>query len=283
MTNPGDEYLRINRAWWNERVPSHVGGDEYGVARWKAGAEKLHPFELAELGGYHEGVSGKTLVHPQCHFGLDTLSWARHGAQVTGVDFSDTAIIAARTLATEAGITAEFVCGEVYDASELLGGRTFDIVYTGLGAINWLPDISRWARTMASLVAPGGTFYLAEFHPYAYQFAVGPAPELRVVYPYFRPPGEPADWGELADEMGSYGAPGAVTVHNRTVEWVHTLGDVVSAVIAAGLQIQFLHEHPQTLFKLFPWLTTDDGGDTYLVPPEMPSIPMMYSLLATPG
>ena len=278
--NAGGDYLDLNRAWWNERAPLHVAGTEYGVERWKAGGEKLRPFELDELGGHDGGVSGKTLVHPQCHFGLDTLSWARHGAHVTGLDFSEQAISAARSLATEAGIVAEFVCGEVYDAPELLGGRTFDIVYTGLGAINWLPDITRWASTMAALVAPGGTFYLAEFHPYAYQFAVGPLPELRVEYPYFRPTGEPVDWGELAEEVGSYGAPGAVTVHNRTIEWVHTLGQVVSAIIAAGLRIDFLHEHPQTLFRLFPWLTTDDAGDTYLMPPQMPSIPMMYSLRA---
>ena len=282
MSNAGGGYLDINRAWWNERAPLHVAGAEYGVERWKAGGEKLRPFELTELGGHRGGVGGKTLVHPQCHFGLDTLSWARHGAQVTGLDFSEPAISAARTLAADAGIDAEFVCGEVYDATDLLGGRTFDIVYTGLGAINWLPDISRWANTMASLVAPGGTFYLAEFHPYAYQFAMSSTPELRVEYPYFRPPGEPADWGEWAYETGSYGAPGAVTMHNRTVEWIHTLGDVVSAIIAAGLRIEFLHEHPQTLFGLFPWLTTDDGGDTYLMPPDMPSIPMMYSLRAAP-
>ena len=122
---------------------------------------------MEELGD----LSGRTLVHPQCHFGLDTLSLARAGARATGLDFSDPAVAAARELAARTGIQAEFVQANVYDAVDALGGRRFDVVYTGLGAINWLPDIKAWASTMAALLAPGGTFYLAEFHPFSDVFA----------------------------------------------------------------------------------------------------------------
>jgi SAM-dependent methyltransferase len=146
----------------DERVPIHTASDFYDVEGFLAGASSLRPFEVAEVGD----VSGRTLVHTQCHFGLDALSWARRGATVTGLDFSQPAIDAARALAARAGLQAEFVQADVYDATSALGGRRFDVVYTGLGAINWLPDIEAWARTMASLVAPGGIFYLSEFHPF---------------------------------------------------------------------------------------------------------------------
>jgi len=160
------DWLSRNRELWDERVPIHVASELYDVDSFVAGRSTLRPFDLAEVGA----VDGLTLVHPQCHFGLDTLSWARRGARVTGLDFSPPAIAAARAIAERAGIEAEFVEANVYDAVNALGGRRFDIVYTGLGALNWLPDIERWARTMLELMAPGGRFYLAEFHPFTNVF-----------------------------------------------------------------------------------------------------------------
>ncbi len=209
-----EEWLALNRALWDERVPIHVASDFYDVDAFLAGASTLRSFELEEVGD----VSGLTLLHAQCHFGLDTLSWARRGARVTGLDFSEPAIAAARKLAADAGIEAEFVASDVYEAAAALGGRQFDVVYTGLGALNWLPDVERWARVMASLVAPGGRFYLAEFHPFSAVFAED---ALTVKYPYFHT--EPFMW----DEPGTYAD--AEAVRSRTAASSGTTGSARSS------------------------------------------------------
>jgi SAM-dependent methyltransferase len=262
-----EEWLAVNRALWDERVPIHVASVFYDVEGFLAGGSTLRSFELQEVGD----VEGLTLLHPQCHFGLDTLSWARRGARVTGLDFSSPAITAARKLAADASLEAEFVESDVYSALEALGGRRFDLVYTGLGALNWLPDIERWARVMAALVAPGGRFYLAEFHPFTDVFADN---DLTVAYPYFR--AEPLEW----EQSGTYADLDAQTVRNRSIEWNHGLGAVVSALISAGLRLEFLHEHDHTLFARWPFLERAAGGP-YRLPESMPSLPLMYSLLAS--
>ncbi|MDP8901455.1 MAG: class I SAM-dependent methyltransferase [Actinomycetota bacterium] len=260
-------WQETNRASWDERVPIHVCGEFYDVAGFKAGKEHLRPFELEEMGD----VSGKELLHLQCHFGKDTLGWARRGARVTGLDFSAPAIEAARGLAAEIGVEAEFVRSDVYEAREALGGRTFDVVYTGLGALNWLPDIERWAGVAAGLVRPGGSLYLAEFHPFADIFGDD---DLTVEHDYFHTE-EPQIW----DEPGTYADLEAETEHNVTYEWNHTLSDVVTALIDAGLVLQFLHEHDHTLFPRWPILEKTDL-DTYRLPEGIPRVPLMYSLKA---
>ena len=264
----GDEpqWLRLNRRAWDERVPLHVESAFYDVETFLAGRSSLRPFEVDELGS----VSGKTLLHLQCHFGQDALSWARLGAQVTGLDFSSPAIEQAIVLATQAGIDAEFVEADVYDAIAAVQGRTFDVVYTGLGALVWLPDIARWADVCAALLAPGGVLYLAEFHPIIDVFDDD---RLEVVEPYFR------DEGRRWETPGSYAALDASTVNNVTWEWTHPVGEVVTAIIDAGLQLEFLHEHAMSLWQRFPFLERHGDG-TYHLPPEQPSLPMMYSLRA---
>jgi SAM-dependent methyltransferase len=162
-TASAEDWLELNRSNWDARVPVHTASRFYDLPGFVAGRDELRPFELEEVGD----VTGRQLLHLQCHLGLDTLSWARHGAAVTGLDFSGPALATARELAERIGARdARFVESDVYRAPEALDGRTFDIVYTGLGALCWLPDIDRWARTAASLVAPGGFLYLAEFHPF---------------------------------------------------------------------------------------------------------------------
>jgi SAM-dependent methyltransferase len=261
-----EDWLQTNREMWDERVPIHVASGFYDVEAFVAGASTLRPFEVQELGD----LSGRTLVHLQCHFGLDTLSLARAGARVTGLDFSEPAVGAARALAVRTGIEAEFVHANVYDAVDALGGRRFDVVYTGLGAINWLPDIEAWASTVAALLAPGGTFYLAEFHPFADVFADD---DLTVAYPYFH------DKPLVFDEPGTYADLEAKTTHNRSIEWTHGLGSVVSALIDAGLRIELLHEHDHTLFPRWPMLRREADG-AYRFPHATPSLPLMYSLRA---
>ncbi|MEA2227796.1 MAG: hypothetical protein QOF29_1732 [bacterium] len=261
-----NEWLETNRAMWDERVPLHVEGEFYDVAGFLAGKTALRAFELEEMGS----VEGLSLVHPQCHFGLDTLSWARRGARVTGLDFSGPAVEAAGAIAERAGLEADFVQANVYDAAEALGGRRFDVVYTGLGALIWLPDVRRWADVMTSLLEPGGRFYLSEFHPIADVFGDD---DLSIAHPYFG--AEPIVW----DEPGTYADLSAVTEHNRSIEWHHGMGEVVSALIDAGLRIELLHEHDHTLFPRWPFLVR--SGPIWRLPEGIPSLPLMYSLRAT--
>lgn len=270
----GTDWLALNRANWDARVPIHASSRFYDVPGFVAGRSSLRDFELAEVGD----VSGRTLLHLQCHIGPDTLSWARLGATVTGLDFSAPALETARSIAEQIGATdARFVESDVYEAATALEGSTFDIVYTGLGALCWLPDIERWARTAASLVTPGGFLYLAEFHPFSDILADdGKTVELD----YFST--EPRTWteGETYTDYTAGPADGVpMSEHAVSVDWQHGLGDVVSALIAAGLRIELLHEHDYTLFPRFPHLLVD--GDRYRLPPEQPRIPMIYSIRAS--
>ena len=155
-----DERLKANLDAWNQMARIHAGSRGYRLAEFKAGQNVLKPIELREVGD----VRGKSLLHMQCHFGLDTMSWARMGAKVTGVDFSDEAIKLARSISGELKIPARFVQSNIYDAPDVVHEQ-FDIVFTSYGALCWLPDITRWAQVAASFVKPGGFFYMAEFHP----------------------------------------------------------------------------------------------------------------------
>ncbi|GAA3657031.1 class I SAM-dependent methyltransferase [Nonomuraea antimicrobica] len=263
-----DDYLQVNRANWNARVPIHITSDFYDVEGFKAGRNALRPFELDEVGE----VSGRSLVHLQCHFGLDTLSWARLGAQVTGLDFSEAAIGHARTIAAECGIPARFVTADVNDAPEALG-ETYDIVYTGIGALIWLPDLTRWAETVAALLKPGGFLYIAEFHPFAE--TLDDETGTKITYDYFER--GPHVWEYPYTYTGS-----EVLEHQTSVEFRHGLGEIVSAVTAAGLRVEFLHEHEHTLFRRFATLVESDSR-TYRKPGDEPRIPLMFSLRASAG
>ncbi|GAB3661018.1 class I SAM-dependent methyltransferase [Actinocorallia lasiicapitis] len=265
MSEITDRWRELNKASWDERVPIHVEGEFYDVAGFKRKPDVLRPFERDEVGD----VTGRSLVHLQCHFGLDTLSWATRGASVTGLDFSAPAVEAASRLANELGYDARFVTADLYDAPEALGA-TYDIVYTGLGALPWLPDLDRWARIVAGLLNPGGFLYLSEFHPITNVF--DDATGLKREHDYF-------DVGpKVWNEPGTYADQSARTVNDTTVAWDHTLADIVSAVAAAGLRIEFLHEHDHTLFPRYetmvrrPDTTYSDDG---------PRLPMMFSLRAS--
>lgn len=266
MSGSHERWLEENRAFWDERVPIHLRSGFYDVVGFRAGRAPLPPFEIEEVGE----VAGKDLLHLQCHFGLDTLSWARRGARVVGLDFSPAAVEAARSLAADTGLEAEFVCANVYEAPEALPGRSFDVVYTGTGALDWLPDLGRWAEAIAGLLRPGGFLYLAEFHPVTWIFA---DEDLTVRYDYFRKE------GVVSDEPGTYADPDAQTAHDRTHEWNHPLGEVITAIIEAGLRLEMLNEHDHTLFRRWPFLVETEPG-VYRLPEGMPSLPLMYSLRA---
>lgn len=264
-------WRELNRAWWDERTPLHVASPLYDVDAFRAGRESLRPFELDLLGD----VSGLRLAHLQCHFGLDTLGWARHGASVVGLDFSAPAVDAANGLAAELGLDGRFVCADVYDAVEALGGERFDVVYTGFGALTWLPDLDAWSEVVASLLKPGGRLLLAEFHPFSWVFGDGDDQEgLEVVDDYF---GEgPSIW----DEAGSYADLAAETVHNVTVEHQHHLAEILTAVLSRGLVLEAFQEHDHTLFPQFPFLVEDVEQRCWRLPEGSPRIPLMYALVA---
>ncbi len=268
MTSPEADWLESNRLNWDDRVRVHAASTFYDLPGFRAGASTLRAFELDEVGD----VTGKRLLHLQCHMGQDTLSWARRGADVTGLDFSEVALRQARELAADVGLAdrARFVASDVYEAAAALNNEQFDIVYTGIGALVWLPDLPRWARVVSSLVTDGGTCYLAELHPIT---EVLDQEGRTVVRDYFE------DGAVVFDYPHTYtdGPPLEIT---RTVQWNHQLGAVVSALAAAGLRIEFLHEHPVTMFRRYEVLERSAGGD-YRFPPGQPRIPLMYSIRAT--
>ncbi|MEV6165918.1 methyltransferase domain-containing protein [Streptomyces sp. NPDC052052] len=267
-----DDWYEANRARWDERVPIHAGSDYYDLAAFRAGKDALRDFELAEVGD----VTGRSLLHLQCHIGVDTLSWARHGAaHVVGLDFSEPAVETARGLARELKFTqdrAAFVVADVHDAAQVVPDASYDIVYTGIGALNWLPDLRRWAEIAASLVAPGGFLYLAELHPLT--DCLDDSAGAQVVHDYFSRDA----W--VDETPGTYADLDAPTVHNRSVEWQHPVGEVVSALAAAGLRIEFLHEHDVSVVARFSSLERHGDG-YYRFPSDRPRIPLMYSVKAS--
>jgi SAM-dependent methyltransferase len=209
-------------------------------------------------------------VHLQCHIGTDTVGWARRGARVVGLDFSSKAIEVAARLAAECGTAIEFVCSDVYDAPTALGHRRFDIVYTGVGALNWLPDLGAWAHVVDQLLRPGGILYLAEIHP-----VVNGVDEAGFTLVH-----DIVEAGYEADTTpgGSYAAPDAELSNNITFERAHAIGEVVTAVLETGLTLELLHEHSYTNA---PWPWTVRGDDGYFrLAPGSPRYPLVYSVRA---
>lgn len=261
-------YMESNRRLWNEKTPIHVKSDMYAVDEFKKGTTSLHSIELEEFGD----VSDKTMLHLQCHFGQDTLSWARLGAKVTGVDFSDEAIVYAKKLSSEIGIEADFVCCNIYELDKKLRGQ-FDIVFTSYGVLAWFPDLKEWARIISHFLKPGGIFYIVESHPFGNTFADEDVQDLEVCYSYFQgskamhfPPGP-----SYADRNSK--------LENPSYEWFHTISDIINSLVANGLLIQFLHEFPFCVYQCLPFLEKGDDGRWYL-PNSRKDIPFLFSLMA---
>jgi SAM-dependent methyltransferase len=266
--------IRDNEALWAAWTRIHEHSEFYDLDGFRRGGVRLRGDEIAALGD----VAGKTLLHLQCHFGIDTLSWARLGARVTGADFSEPAIELARRLAMEIGQPeARFVRSDLYDLPARLEGE-FDIVYTSRGVLGWLPDIRRWARVVAHFVRPGGTFFINEIHPVAQAFeneGVGRG-ELRLAYPYWEHR-EPLTF----EVHGSYADPtadaGDVVEHG----WDHGLGEIVTALVEAGLRIESLVEHPSLDWAL-DFLVQRPGEPGWWLPADAAGeLPLMFSLRAT--
>jgi SAM-dependent methyltransferase len=269
-----DPHVAANKALWDEWTPIHVRSEFYDVEGWKAGRgrDDLRPLLVEEVGD----VAGKDLLHLQCHFGLDTLSWARRGARVTGADFSERAIEQARVLSADAGLDATFVVSDLADLPANLEGD-FDVVFTSFGVLGWLPDVPRWAEVVAHFVRPGGFVYIAEAHPFAQVFDDDDAAtELRPRYHYWPSP-EPLEF----PTDGSYADPGAHVEQPFEYCWQHSMGEIITSLAAAGLRIEYLHEFPWIVWKMYPFMVETEPGIWRLPEPDDGRLPLLFSLKAT--
>jgi len=260
--------MSVNRRKWDESVPLHVASPLYDVPAFLRGASTLRPLEVREVGP----VRGKKLLHLQCHFGLDTLSWARRGAEVTGVDFSLPAVRTARRLAKKTGIGARFVHSNIYDLPHSFDGR-FDVVYTGKGVLPWLPDIDGWAEVVARTLRPGGRFFLLEDHPIVEVFPGDPGiTELELREPYFRS-------RAIREEYAGTYATDTKMKHRVSYFWNHTVADILSALAGHGLRIRSVREYPYGFWRRFPFMTEDANGWWHL-DRQAGMIPLMWSVSA---
>ncbi|MCE9575634.1 MAG: class I SAM-dependent methyltransferase [Deltaproteobacteria bacterium] len=263
-------HVRKNRELWDEWTEINVRSAFYDVAGWKATGRGLDPEVREALGD----LTGASVLHLQCHFGLDTLRLAQLAAHVTGVDLSPRAIAHARALSAETGITARFIESDVYALPEVLGER-FDVVFSSYGAIEWLPDLGRWAELVARYLKPGGRLVLVEGHPTMWMFDSDHPTELRVATTYFHGP-QPI---EILPTVGNYADPTAV-VTAPAYSWIHDLAEIVTAVLGANLRLTALREYAHIVWKAFPFLVETAPG-RWEQPPEQPRIPLMFALVAT--
>lgn len=259
-----DQYFKANKQLWNQRIFVHKDSTFYDVARFKNGGNALTPIELKEVGD----VKGKKMLHLQCHFGLDSLSWARLRADVTGVDFSDEAIKEAKKLNNESRLSAKFICCNVYDLKSHLDQK-FDIVFTSYGVIGWLPELDKWAEIISYYLKSGGIFYIAEFHPAVWKFD---DEFTQVKYCY-------DNRGVIITENeGTYTDRNA-KIKGKEYSWNHSISEVLNALIYAGLKIEFFNEYMYSPYSCFRNTIESEKGKWYIKGMEG-KIPMMYSILA---
>lgn len=259
-----NEIFEANKDAWNKRTGVHKDSKFYDVTSFKAGKTSLNKIDLDEVGD----VKGKSLLHLQCHFGMDTISWAREGAIATGMDLSDGAINYAKQLSEEVDVPAEFVCCNLYDLKEHLDAK-FDIIFTSYGVIGWLPDLNKWASIIAHFLKPGGSFHLMEFHPVVWMMDENLE---RVKYYYHN------------EEIISEESTGTYTDRYADIKytehsWNHSLSEVVNALINHGLRIEHLNEFPYSYYNCFNNLVQGYDGNWRVNRLEN-KIPMMYSIKA---
>lgn len=263
---PYEEARDGNRAFWDEVTPVHVRS--YGVERFLAGGRWLPRQILQEVGN----VEGLSMLHLQCHFGLDSLAWVRNGAQVTGVDFSQLAIEEARKLSQRANLTAKFICSDIYDLPQTLNGE-YDIVFTSIGVLCWLKDLNRWAEIIAHFLKPGGFFYIMDAHPLLYTFDDEGGWRFEVRYFHNETP-------YVWDDEGSDYMDPTYTTKSPSFEWQWTVSDIINAVLAGGLKLEFFNEFGALSDPVYPEMV--QIGDGLYSFPNMPvPLPILFSLKAT--
>ncbi|SDN14875.1 class I SAM-dependent methyltransferase [Streptomyces wuyuanensis] len=272
------QMMRTNEANWDARTPVHLASAFYGLGEdGRADPDRwFGDFEWQDLGD----LTGRDVLHLQCHLGTETLAFARRGARTTGLDISGASIEAARGLAAGAGLAVDYVRANVYDAAEALGTeRRFDVVYTGKGALCYLPDLDRWAATVAGLLRPGGRLYLVEFHPLLNALGPKPAPgegsELLLRHDYLGGRG-----AIRRDSTYTYTDGPAVRGTTESYEWMHGIDEVVNALTGAGLGITVMRESDELPWPRWPEMVRTAGG-WWRLPDGSPRIPLLLALLAT--
>lgn len=266
-----DTIYWVNQPNWNERAQIHMrdATGYYDIAGFKAGGDSLLPIEAREIGD----VRGLRVAHLQCHFGLDTLSLARRGAKVFGLDFSSVAIAGARNLAAETGIAANFVESDVYEARQALPGM-FDLVYATWGTIIWLPNIARWGKVVGSLLKPGGRLYLLEIHPLVFSLQEDNGRHI-VGERWKTAPDKPL----VQDIPVTYNEDETPLDNTRNHEWLHPISSIIEAVIGGGMQIEYLREHETLPYRAFPSMV-ELGRQHYRLPDDAIPFPLSFSLSA---
>lgn len=270
------DYRGTNRQMWDERAPAHAASPGYSVERFADDPEFLSyvvQFDRPRLGD----LTGLRGVHLQCHIGTDTVSLARLGARMTGLDFSPVALEEARRIAGVAGVPVDFVEADTYDAVSVLGAGQFDLVFTGVGALCWLPDIRRWAEVVDGLLRPGGRLFLREGHPMMWALDdVRADGLLAVTFPYFEV-AEPVAW----TEEGTYVETDVQFHHNTSYSWNHGLGEIVGALLDRGLVLTELVEHDSVPWDALPGLMVrDDATEEYSLREHRERLPLTYTLQA---
>ncbi|WP_132110627.1 class I SAM-dependent methyltransferase [Actinocrispum wychmicini] len=272
-----DDYLTINRTMWDERATAHAASREYGFDRFVADPAHLSAvvrFDLPRLGD----IKGLRGVHLQCHIGTDTLSLARLGARMTGLDFSPSALVQARSLAAQTGTDITYHESDVYNAVSVLGAAEFDLVYTGIGALCWLPSVSRWAEVVASLLRPGGRLFIREGHPMLWSIDEKLDPPT-FGYPYFET-AEPL----VFDDPGTYvETPQPLTV-GLSHSWNHGLGEIITALLGTGMRLTHFVEHDSVPWNAIPGHMTRDEHEEWRLTEHPEYLAASYTLQAVkPG
>lgn len=263
-----DEHLHANQKLWDQWTIEHEQSPFYDLAGFRAGKDRLRSIELSELGD----VSGKSLLHLQCHFGMDTLAWARRGAIATGMDLSENSIALARALSQELNLPAHFVCADLYDLPNKLSGQ-FDIVFTSYGVLHWLRDLRQWGKIIAHFLRPTGIFYIVEDHPTFRMFTTEDETKIKLANPYFF-----TEQPEQVEMTGSYATNQQGEAFSFYI-WNHAMGEVINALIDAGLTIEFLHEFPYAARAKFPFMEKGPDG-WWRLPAHYTQIPFLFSLQA---
>ena len=260
------DYIKTNQELWEHKTPIHLESEFYELAAFKQGKNSLKSIEMEAMGN----VSDKKILHLQCHFGQDTLSWARMGAIVTGVDFSHNAIAAANDLSKELNVPATFVQSDVLKLKDNLQGE-FDIIFTSYGVVGWLDDLNKWASVIDHFLKPGGTFYIAEFHPFIHMHDFQ---TQKIVHPYFNP-GEPL----IEVEEGTYADPNA-KIALKEYFWFHSLSEIMTELLNAGLTIKEFKEFDYSPYNCFPDMTERKPGE-FIFGKYPSAIPHVFSIKAT--
>jgi len=264
-----DEYRKANQVLWNTWTPHNVTSKFYDIDGFKTGKNTL---DAAERAGFDD-VQGKSLLHLQCHFGMDTLSWARLGANVTGIDFSHEAIRAARQLADDIGMNATFIQSDLYELPKNLTGQ-FDYIFTSHGVLGWLSDLNTWGQIAAHFLKPGASFYVVEAHPFLMMFdGVREGQPLVPTLPYFHQE-KPMEF----TETGWYAQPES-TITTTSFEWNHSVADIIGAVTGAGLELIAFEEYTSMAWPHFPWMVQEPNG-SWVMPKDVPQLPLQFSLKA---